>query len=66
MEFKTWLDQTKIEDQNLEIFINKLEPYFLDSGFNGIDFERKVVIGLQKIDNDIEELLKPEVNVENQ
>lgn len=66
MEFKTWLDQTKIEDQNLEIFINKLEPYFLDSGFNGIDFERKVIIGLQKIDNDIEELLKPEVNVENQ
>lgn len=66
MEFKTWLDQTKIENQNLEIFINKLEPYFLDSGFNGIDFERKVVIGLRKIDNDIEELLKPEVNVENQ
>lgn len=66
MEFKTWLDQTKIEDQNLEIFINKLEPYFLDSGFNGLDFERKVAIGLQKIDIDIEELLKPEVNVENQ
>lgn len=66
MEFKTWLDQTKIEEQNLEIFINKLEPYFLDSGFNGLDFERKVAIGLQKIDVDIEELLKPEVNVENQ
>ncbi len=66
MEFKTWLDQTKIEEQNLEIFINKLEPYFLDSGFNGLDFERKVTIGLQKIDVDIEELLKPEVNVENQ
>lgn len=66
MEFKTWLDQTKIEEQNLEIFINKLEPYFLDSGFNGLDFERKVAIGLQKIDADIEELLKPEVNVENQ
>lgn len=66
MKFNTWLDQTKIEDQNLEIFINKLEPYFLDSGFNGLDFERKVAIGLQKIDIDIEELLKPEVNVENQ
>jgi hypothetical protein len=66
MEFKTWLDQTKIEDQNLEIFINKLEPYFLDSGFNGLDFERKVANGLQKVDIDIEELLKPEVNVENQ
>ncbi len=66
MEFKTWLDKTKIEEQNLEIFVNKLEPYFSDSGFNGLEFERKVTIGLQKIDIEIEELLKPEINVENQ
>lgn len=66
MEFKTWLDKTKIEEQNLEIFVDKLEPYFLDSGFNGLEFERKVTIGLQKIDIEIEELLKPEINVENQ
>jgi hypothetical protein len=66
MEFKTWLDQTKTEEANLEIFITKLEPCFSDSGFNGLEFERKVNIGLQKIDTEIDELLKPESDVENQ
>lgn len=66
MEFKTWLDQTKIEEVNLETFIIKLEPYFSDSGFNGLEFERKVAIGLQKVDTEIDELLKPESDVENQ
>ncbi|SFH76932.1 hypothetical protein [Halpernia frigidisoli] len=66
MEFKTWLEQTKIENTNLETFIIKLEPYFSDSGFNGLEFERKVAIGLQKIDTEINELLKPENDAENQ
>lgn len=66
MEFKTWLDQTKIEEANLETFIIKLEPYFSDSGFNGLEFERKVAIGLQNIDTEINELLKPENDAENQ
>jgi hypothetical protein len=66
MEFKTWLDQIKIEEANLERFITKLEPFFSDSGFNGLEFERKVTIGLQKIDIEIDELLKPETDVENQ
>jgi hypothetical protein len=66
MEFKTWLDQTKTEETNLEIFITKLEPFFSDSGFNGLEFERKVSIGLQNIDIEIDELLKPEIDVENQ
>lgn len=66
MEFKTWLDQTKTEETNLEIFIVKLEPYFSDSGFNGLEFERKVAIGLQKIDTEIDELLKSESDAENQ
>lgn len=66
MEFKTWLDQTKTEEENLKIFITKLEPFFSDSGFNGLEFERKVAIGLQKGDSEIDELLKPERDVENQ
>lgn len=65
MEFKIWLDQTKSEESNLKIFITKLEPYFSDSGFNGLEFERKVAIGLQKIDTEIDEFLKPESDVEN-
>jgi hypothetical protein len=66
MEFKTWLDQTKIEEGNLETFIIKLEPYFSDFGFNGLEFERKIAIGLQKIDTEIDELLKQESDAENQ
>lgn len=65
MEFKTWLDQTKTEEANLEIFITKLEPFFSDSGFNGLELERNVAIGLQKVDSEIDELLKPESDVEN-
>jgi hypothetical protein len=36
------------------------------AGFNGLEFEKKINIGLRKFDNDIDELLKPEPNVENQ
>ena len=65
MDFKNWLTQTKTEEPTLESFITKLAPYFTDSGFNGIEFERKVTLGLLKVDADIDELLKPEPDVEN-
>ena len=66
MDFKSWLLQTKIDEPDLAVFITKLEPFFIDSGFNGLQFEKKINIGLRKFDNDIDELLKPESNVENQ
>ncbi|WP_285269835.1 hypothetical protein [Kaistella rhinocerotis] len=66
MEFKTWLDQTKTDEPTLEIFIMKLESYFSDSGFNGSEFERKVSIGVQKIDAEVDELLKIESDAESE
>jgi hypothetical protein len=66
MDFKSWFLQTKIDNPDLEIFITKLEPFFTDVGFNGIEFEKKINNGLRMIDTEINELLKPESNVENQ
>jgi hypothetical protein len=65
MDFNSWLTQTKIDEPDLESFIVKLEPYFSEIGFRGNIFERKVTAGLSKIDSDIDELLKPELDVEN-
>lgn len=65
MDFRSWLTQTKIDEPDLDEFITKLEPFFTDTGFNGLVFERKVTSGLQKMDTDIDELLKPESNAEN-
>lgn len=65
MDFNGWLNQTKIDEPDLDSFITKLEPYFSDVGFKGTVFESKVTSGLNKIDSDIEELVKPEPNVEN-
>jgi len=65
MDFNSWLNQTKIDEPELEAFITKLEPYFSDAGFKGNVFERKVTLGLNKVDSEIEELLKPEANVED-
>lgn len=66
MNFKNWLLQTKTDEPDLSLFITKLEPFFTETGFNGLEFERKVNLGLRKINLDIDELLKPETNAENQ
>lgn len=65
MDFKNWLSQTKIDEPRLDIFITRLDPFFNDTGFNGTAFEKSVNLGLQKIETDIDELLKPEPNVED-
>lgn len=65
MDFNSWLNQTKIDEPDLASFISKLEPFFFNVGFKGTEFERKVTLGLSKIDSDIDELLKPEPNVED-
>ena len=65
MDFNSWLNQTKIDEPDLESFITRLEPYFSDVGFKGNVFERNVKLGLNNIDSEIEELLKPEPNVED-
>ena len=65
MDFKSWLEQTKDNEPRLSSFIPKLDPFFTDSGFNGSEFERRITIGLRKIESEIDELLKPESNVED-
>jgi len=65
MNFNSWLNQVKIDEPELEPFITKLEPYFTDIGFKSSEFERKITIGLDKIDSEVEQLLKPETNVED-
>ena len=65
MDFKNWLVQTKIDEPKLCAFITKLDPFFNETGFNGTEFERRITLGLRKLDSDIDELLKPEPNVEN-
>ena len=65
MDFKSWLALTKINEPKLSAFITKLDPFFTEIGFNGTEFERKVTNGLRKMDLDIDELLKPEPNVED-
>jgi len=65
MKFNNWLNQTKVDEPELESFITKLEPFFTDTGFKGNVFERKVTSGLNKIDTEVEQALKPELNVED-
>jgi len=66
MDFKNWTEQIKTDEPDLKEFIEKLQPYLTDTGFNGQEFERKISLGLQKKEAEINELLKPEVNAENQ
>jgi len=65
MDFKSWLEQIKNDEPRLSTFIPKLNFFFSDSGFNGIEFERRVTLVLRKYDSEIDDILKPETNVEN-
>jgi len=59
MDFKSWLEKEKTDKPDLSPFIDKLESLFSETGFKGAVFERKIAAGLQKIDLEIDELLKP-------
>ena len=65
MDFKDWLAKAKIEDTELSDFITKLEPFFSETSFIGITFERRVNAGLDKIDLEVDELLNPVSDAEN-
>lgn len=65
MEFVDWLDDLKSSDPLLKDFIDKLRPFFNDSGFNSIEFERKVSIGLEHCDKIIDDSLNPNPNAQN-
>jgi hypothetical protein len=65
MEFKEWLLQTKKDKPELDDFISKLETFFGDSGFNAAEFERKISLGINKIDSEVDNSLKNDVNAQN-
>lgn len=65
MDFNSWLSQVKIEEPELSSFITKLESCITDSVFKGDLFNRRVSLGLTRIDSDDEQSLIPEQNVED-
>jgi hypothetical protein len=65
MDFKTWLTSFKEEKPDLKLFVEKIEPLFTESGFNATEFERRIGIGLQKAENEINELVKVTSDAEN-
>lgn len=60
MEFKDWLAQTKTDKQELDLFIDRIEPFFVESGFNASEFEKRVAIGVNSIDKQVEKSLMKE------
>lgn len=58
MEFDNWLNNLKLTEPTLEDFINKLTPFFTDTGFNSSEFERRINLGLDKCDEEVDESLK--------
>lgn len=60
MEFKDWLAQTKTDKQELDLFIDRIEPFFVESGFNASEFEKRVTIGVNGIDKQVEKSLMKE------
>lgn len=63
MTFQDWLLQTKVEKIELSDFIIKISPFFTENGFNGLEFERKVKLGVDSIDKKIDESLKNKLDV---
>jgi len=54
MDFSEWLIQIKIEEPELDTFLCRLEPFFSDSGFNAAEFEKRVHIGIRKMDVEVD------------
>ncbi|WP_254413314.1 hypothetical protein [Dyadobacter diqingensis] len=65
MDFKDWLNKIKVEDTELASFITKIETLFTGTGLNISEFERKVAIGVKKIDVEIDESLNLNNDAEN-
>lgn len=53
-ELKEWMDKIKEENPDLADFVAKIEPLVSANGFNSSKFEKAVIAGLQKIENDVE------------
>lgn len=65
MTLQEWIDQEKLNSPDLRDFLTKIAPYFVATGFNAAEFERKVSIGVKKAETDIEDTLKLDPHVDN-
>lgn len=62
MTLQQWIDEEKEASPELSDFLTRITPYFGSTGFNAIEFERKVSLGLKKAETDIDNALKLESN----
>lgn len=62
MTLQEWINQEKASSPELNDFLTKITPYFLESGFNATELERKVKLGLNKAEADIDDSLKLDSN----
>ena len=60
-----WIETERVSNVESRSFLKKINPYFQETGFNAAEFERKVNIGLKKVESDIDNSLKPDINVNN-
>jgi hypothetical protein len=63
MTLQEWINQEKVSSPELNDFLGKIAPYFLESGFNATELERKIRLGIIKAETDIEDSLKLDHNV---
>jgi len=60
MNFTEWFEDLKDQKPELKTFLDRLSVFFNNDGFDSATFEKKVNIGLQKVDKEVDEFLKPE------
>lgn len=57
-EINDWLNTTKQEKSELRCFVNFLETYFSEDGFNASEFEKKIDADLNSMEKQVRKLLK--------
>lgn len=60
-DFNDWLTQTKANKPELTEFVNRIAPFFIETGFNITSFEKAIASGLDKAEKDtLEQFTKKE------
>lgn len=65
MSVISWLHEAKNNNPLLAGFIAKLEPFISETGFNAIDFERKINNGVKNIDTEVDKALIQQTDVKD-
>lgn len=64
-DFKNWIADVKNDHSTLKPFINRLDKFFSESGFNSSAFEKAVTKGLSEAENKAVESFTYKQNVES-